>query len=448
MSSTDPDSARSWLRHGKRVSRKVNCGWWLEIMAAPLLVTALLGSGLLLWVRNEFQPLQPWLPATFLAAALVILALVCWIRAARRFETPEQSLVRIEAAMSMNNVLSAANAGVAPWPSPPEKVEAGIRWQWPRLLVPPVGALALLAAGLLVPVSADDPTKVSGRQEPQSWQQLDAELAHLEQEEVVEESYLEDMRRKLDELRAQEEEQWFSHSSLEATDSLKEAHAAEKARVEEQLGRAANALEGLQKNANGGNPEDRKRMLEEFDQALEGLQNGGMKPNPELLEQMRQLGPENFKNLNQEQIDQLRENLKKHAEAMKNAQGQGGEGGEGEDWSDELLAGDGQCEGEGEGQPGPGSGGIDRGPGHVPGVLGTEKEGVETGELSALEAKDLSRSTPGDLLELQDGEHDVDRSESGGTTGGDTAATGSGGDRVWRESLDPEEQRALKRFFE
>jgi hypothetical protein len=163
---------------------------------------------------------------------------------------------------------------------------------------------------------------------------------------------------------------------------------------------------------------------------------------------MRQLGPENFKNLNQEQIDQLRENLKKHAEAMKNAQGQGGEGGEGEDWSDELLAGDGQCEGEVEGQPGPGSGGINRGPGHAPGVLGTEKEGVETGELSALEAKDLSRSTPGDLLELQDGEHDVDRSESGGTTGGDTAATGSGGDRVWRESLDPEEQRALKRFFE
>jgi hypothetical protein len=81
-------------------------------------------------------------------------------------------------------------------------------------------------------------------------------------------------------------------------------------------------------------------------------------------------------------------------------------------------------------------------------VLGTEKDKLDTGELTGLEAKDLSRSTPGDLLELQNGEHDVDRNTSRLTEGGDTAATGRGGDRVWRDSLDPEEQRALKRFFE
>jgi hypothetical protein len=34
------------------------------------------------------------------------------------------------------------------------------------------------------------------------------------------------------------------------------------------------------------------------------------------------------------------------------------------------------------------------------------------------------------------------------TQGGATEATGTGGDRVWREALDPDEQRALKRFFE
>jgi hypothetical protein len=32
--------------------------------------------------------------------------------------------------------------------------------------------------------------------------------------------------------------------------------------------------------------------------------------------------------------------------------------------------------------------------------------------------------------------------------GGDTQATGKGGDRVWRDSLDPAEQKTLKRFFE
>ena len=35
------------------------------------------------------------------------------------------------------------------------------------------------------------------------------------------------------------------------------------------------------------------------------------------------------------------------------------------------------------------------------------------------------------------------------TTGGGAAhATGKGGDRVWRDALDPAEQRTLKRFFE
>jgi hypothetical protein len=441
-SSPDPEPAARWRRLAAGVAHKVNLGWWLETMAAPLLVTALVGSAMLLWLRNEFQPLAVWMPAAFLGTGLTILALVCWIRAATLFQTPEQALVRIEAAMAMNNALSAANAGVAPWPATPEKLDAGLRWQWPRLLVPPLGALALLAAGLLLPVGARDPAARSGPQEPQSWQLLDAELTHLENENVVEESYLEEARRKLEELRAQNEDQWFSHSSLEATDSLKEAHESEKSRVGEQLDRAAKALDGLEKNAAAGNPEDHKRLLEEFDQALEGLQNGAMKPNPELLEQMRQFGPENLRNLNPEQLQQLRDNLQKNADALKQAGGDGQ--GEGDDWSDELLAGD----GEGDDQPGPGSGGIDRGPGHAPGVLGTEKDKLDTGELTGLEAKDLSRSTPGDLLELQNGEHDVDRNTSRLTEGGDTAATGRGGDRVWRDSLDPEEQRALKRFFE
>jgi hypothetical protein len=81
-------------------------------------------------------------------------------------------------------------------------------------------------------------------------------------------------------------------------------------------------------------------------------------------------------------------------------------------------------------------------------VLGAEKDAVQTGEMAALETKDLSRAAPGDLLELQDGEHDVDRSGSKITQGGNTEATGKGGDRVWRESLNPDEQRVLKRFFE
>ena len=193
-------------------------------------------------------------------------------------------------------------------------------------------------------------------------------------------------------------------------------------------------------------------MMEDFDQALQGLQNGAMKPNPKLLEQMKGLDMKDMAKLNPEQMQQLRDNLKKNQEAMKNGKGEG----QGEDWSDELLAGDekgdgeGNGEGEGEGEDGDGNGkgGVDRGPGHSPGVLGNKKDPLETGKLTGLEAKDLSRATPGDLLELQDGEHDIDHSASAFSKGGNTDATGKGGDRVWRDSLDPAEQKTLKRFFE
>jgi hypothetical protein len=422
-----------WLATAKRVSRKVNLAWWLETLSAPLLIAAVGGAVALLVVRRGFPNTEPWMLAASAGGLIAALALGCWTRAARKFERPGQSLVRIEAAMRLRNSLSAASAGVAPWPPPAERIDAGLAWQWPRLLVPPLGALVLLAAGMFIPITARSLHPPAAPEQPQAWKQLATELDQLTREEVVDEKYLEDTRKKLDELKSQEEEQWFSHSSLEATDSLKKSHRAEAERVERELGRAEKALANLEKNAGAFTQAEKNRLMEEFDQALQGLQNGAMKPNPALLEQMKQLDLKDMAKLTPEQIEQLRENLKKHSEAMKTGKD------EGADWSDELLAGEGED---------PGKGGVDRGPGHSPGVLGEEKDPLETGELTGLEAKDLSRASPGDLLELQDGEHEVDHSPSGISQGGNTDATGKGGDRVWRDALDPAEQRTLKRFFE
>jgi hypothetical protein len=445
-----------WQAKARQVARKVNLAWWLETLSAPMLMASILGAVALIVVRREIPHVQPWLLSASIIAGIVLIALGCWAAATRKFEKPSDSMVRMEAAMRMRNSLSAAIAGVAPWPTPVEKIDAGLSWQWPRLLVPLLGTIILLASGLLIPVSARASRTTGNPEEPQAWKQLTTELDRLTKEEVVDEKYLEDTRKKIEQLKAQEEDQWFSHSSLEATDSLKKAHKAESERVERELGKAEKALGVLGKNAAGMNPAEKNRLMEEFDQALQGLQNGAMKPNPELLEQMKELGENGQANLTPEQMEQMRENLKKHAEAMKDGQG----GGEGEDWSDELLAGDGDGNGNGNGDDddgdgdgevdgdGNGKGGVDRGPGHANGVLGAEKEGVETGKITGIEAKDLSQSTPGDLLELQDGEHDVDKSASSISAGGNIDATGKGGDRVWREALDPAEQMTLKRFFE
>lgn len=446
-----PENATHWLNAAKRLARRVNLGWCLETLTAPLLVTAILTAVGLLIARREFPEIPLWTLAAAVAAITALLTGGCWALAARKFETPAQSLVRIEAAMQLKNALSTAAAGAAPWPAvPPGKIHANLTWQWPRLLIPSLGALALIAAGLLMPISARLPEPASISEQPQSWKQLSNELDHLTKEEVVDEKYLEETRKKLEELKSQNPENWFSHSSLEATDSLKKSHQAESERVTEELEQAEKALENFEKVAGTANEMEKEKILKDFGEALQELENGAMKPNSELLQQMKELGEKGAQGLTKEQTEQLRKNLQDNLQAMKDAAEKEATGqqtgdpqskGQGEKGED-----DGDCDGESEGQNG--QGGVQRGPGHDPDVLGKQKNRLDIGERQGLRNEDLSHATPGDLLELQKAEHDVDRSRTGISSGGDTDATGKGGDSVWRDSLDPAEQQTLKRFFE
>ncbi|MEM9236249.1 MAG: hypothetical protein AAGB14_05675 [Verrucomicrobiota bacterium] len=452
METSNEKLEQEWQREADRVSRRINFGWWIQSLTAPLVVAGLAGTCALLLVRRESPDTPAWQFALAIGIGLVALAGIAWMIASRRFEKREAAMVRIEAAMHLRNSLSAARAGVSPWPNLPQQVDAGLRWNWQRVVIPPIVALLFLAAGLFIPVSAITGDEADKTQEPDAWKQVEADLERLGQDELVDEEYLEEMKKKLEELRAKEEEEWFSHSSLEATDSLKKQHQSELQQFERNLDRADRALGNLQKNA-GGMPQERKdQLMNQFDQALQGLQNGGLKPNPGLLEQLQQLDPNDLGQLNEAQMQQLRENLQKAGQACKDCQGGGGGGGN--DWMDELLDGQGNGQGEGEGEggdkegEGSGKGGVNRGPGHAPGVLGKQGDKLKGGDLEALEAKDLSRSLPGDLLQLQDGEHQIDESATQTQAGGGVDSTGAGGDRVWKESLDPEEQKALKKFFE
>ena len=77
--------------------------------------------------------------------------------------------------MLLRNALSAAKAGVAPWPAPIEPCHAGVRWNWPRLAVPTLGALMLLFAGLFLPVSKPASHQASP-DEPLAWKSLESSL--------------------------------------------------------------------------------------------------------------------------------------------------------------------------------------------------------------------------------------------------------------------------------
>ncbi|WP_367872863.1 hypothetical protein [Luteolibacter sp. Populi] len=441
----------AWARQAATVARKINLAWWIETLSVPLVVIGLIGACVLLLVRREAPDSPQWALWSSAAGSVAVLAAITWLVARQRFEKPEQSMVRIEASMRMRNALSAARAGVAPWPEVPPRVDAGVDWAWQRVLVPPIAAVAFLLAGLLIPVSARNAAGADHPDEPQSWKTVETDLERLAEDQVIDEAYLEEMKKKVEELREQKEEDWFSHSSLEATDTLKKEHDAQVEKMERELTRADKALANLAKNMSGMSAPEKERLLNQFDQALQGLQNGALKPNSKLLDQLKQLDPKNLGGMNADQLQQLKDNMKKAAQACKDCQGGNCEGGgKGDEWLDELLDGQGKGEGEGQGDKdgeGAGKGAANRGPGHADGLLGKEGDKVDIGKLTGIDSKDLSRSLPGDLLQLQDGEHEVDKNTGGLQVGGE-AATGAGGNRVWKDSLDPDEQKAMKKFFE
>jgi len=432
--SNDVRNRKYWIDQASALSRRINLGWFLQALSAPLLIVSVLGSVTTLILRRELSHIPLAVIAISLAACLVITAVVALVLVAKRFEKPEQALVRIEADAGLHSALSSANAGISLWPSPPVSLPKCLKWHLPKTLAPPLASVALLAVGLLVPISSRQAASPAPSSQPQAWSQIESQLEQLAEDAMVDEDYIEEVEKRLEELRAQEEEEWFSHPSLEATDSLEESHNSNMEKLDRDLSEAGNALEALAENADKLNVQQKQKLAEQLEQALEGLQTGAMKPNPELLDQLSKLDPKDLGKLTPEQMKQMKEGMEKLMDSLQKCKDcQGGKG-----------EGEGEENGEGEGK---GSGGIDRGPGHDPNVLRNGKDPLDVGELTGLDTEDLSRSTPGDLLQLQNSKHSADESASKAAAGG-AAAEGKGGDRVWRDSLAPDEQRALKKYFE
>ncbi|MED5419796.1 MAG: hypothetical protein VYA27_13895, partial [Verrucomicrobiota bacterium] len=312
--SDQESSAAQWRRLARQVSTKVNVAWWLDKLAVPLVISALVGSCLILMVRRELAQF-PWAETIIIALVLLLgMGLMAWWLARNHFESPDRALVRIEASMRMRNTLSAARQGVTPWPSLPKTIDDGTRWRWSRLLSPLLAAVLFLSASIFLPVSARTDPNEGPLDEPQTWKDLQTDIESLGEDKTVQEEYLKDLEDRLDQLREQNEQEWYSHSSVEATDALRKMHGSELERMERNLRKAERALHNLQKADGKMSEAGKQRMLNEFEEALQDLNQGKMKPNQELLNQLKKLDPGKLGQLDQEQLDQLRENMKQQAE--------------------------------------------------------------------------------------------------------------------------------------
>lgn len=425
------DRRKAWLKEASSLQRRFNVAWWYQELSIPLALLGLVGGSAALVLRRY----QLEIGASFwITIGLVLLGLgfTAWLRARRHCLTRESALVRLEADLALNNALTTAEAGRGSWP-PFERRDKIARWRWGQLAFPMMGALSFFLLGVMVPIAPAMNETIENQ--PYTWSRLESEVEELVNEEMIDEEYAGDLKKRLDELREQETGEWFSAASLEATDSLEQAHSREMNRLERDLLQVEQAL---RKAADPSATEARRqKMKQQFQEAVEGMRNGQMKPNEDLMKKLSKAAKEGMDGMSEEERKQMQDNLRKLAEKLKEQGRQPGDGDEGG--------------GEGEGEPGPprpGKGEPERGPGAGGDLFGVEVPLIDLEKFEHLEGKDDKEPEPGDLLNLEKIEHDVDRTKVGPAQSGSAKSKGLGGDRVWKDALDPDEQKSLKSFFE
>ena len=323
----DSTSRETWRREARRASMRWNLAWWLD-RAAPLVVgAAFLGAGMLLYLRSENADVGIASSWPWIAGGFVVVMAIAWSLARRFFCTQENSLVRLESKMKLNNALTAAEQGVRPWPAPVQKVDDGIRWNWTWILSPFLIAAGLLAAGYLIPMQPAPELVDNDTKGPRGWEQIENAIRELEQNEAIEPRSIEELKEKLSKLKNQPRNEWFSHSSMEATDTLKQSLRDAAFKMGDNLEQAGESLSTLEQFGDQMSPQAKEKLMEEFREAVDGLKSGDLKPNKELMDQLSNIDPSAFQNqLTPGQMQKLKDNLKKNQQACENASGQNGEG--------------------------------------------------------------------------------------------------------------------------
>lgn len=450
---TDQEAAaQTWRALARRTVRRLNAGWWWQRLS-PLLVVGGLGFAVAIVIlRTLGHPFAsgPELPATG-GGLLLAAGAGAWLLARGHFLKERDGLVRLEDRLRLRNALSTADRGIGPWPeSPPpaDATEVGWRWHWPRVIAPVAIAALAVTAALLIPIARVDAV-APPPSEPLAWAQMEDWMELLQEENLIEEAAVGEVKEKIEELRRQPEEEWFSHGSLEAGDTLRQQLQQQIGDLGADLALAERDLAALEHYGDQMGEETREKLLAEYDQALQNLALSGLPLNPELMNALKGVDPKQLaqgrmSGMSPEQLQQLRESLQQAAQACRQCDRPGtGQG----DGLPAMAEGDATLLEALRKQPF-GRGGINRGPGEAPLALGESETDLKTNRIEGVQNADFSKAAPGEVLGLGQTGHEIDPTRTGPAAAGAVGSVGQGGDAVWRESLMPGEKAVLKKYFQ
>jgi hypothetical protein len=417
---------RFWRASARHLAWRHNAARWLQFFL-PCLIGAALVAAVAMLILRDLRGRTEWVwPA--LAGVLLLAAAGCAVAMRGRVLSLPRALVRLEETGRLHNRLTAAHAGIGPWPTP-QPVADPAHWRWSRLLPP--GALSLVVLGLStwLPLPASSEHDVPHEQ-PLAWSEVQSWIDNLARAKVADPTALENLDNQLNELRQQPPEQWYQQSSLEAGDNLRQQTEQALRSMQQDLQKAGQVLEQTQ-NLHGQQPkiDQLKKMENTMQQALAGLQMGNLPLNQELTKQLKDFKPGQMAQLTPEQLERLRQRVQDSQQVCQNCVGT--------KLSANQKAGD-----ENKGRNGgPGGGGESR-------PLSFQDEtNLHSQKVEDLQSENHDDALPADLAGITTGQHEPNKNEAGPVSGGEIAGPGQGGDAVWRNTVLPRERTVLQNFF-
>ncbi|HEX8312668.1 MAG TPA: hypothetical protein VF614_15205 [Chthoniobacteraceae bacterium] len=426
-SSTDRGARAFWLRQARITAWRHNGACWLDGFLPLAIAASVIFAGTLLVLRQNGSALRDaWL---IFGGTLLLASGAAFVRKRRTFFSTRDGLVRLDLMLGLHNRLTSAFAGIGDYPAR-RPVQDGWSWRWQRIVAPLAVCAISIAAATFVPLTQQAERAVVIEQ-PVAWTQVESWIEQLSQNETIEPKSLEELREKLEDLRTQDREQWYSHNSLEASENLRQQTEQSLQAMSCDLSAAASALSALEQLQEQTPGPASEQMQEALKKALQGLELGSLSLDKQLLAQLKDLDLSKLKQLSPEQLAALQRRLKEGAKVCKACLKPGF--GEGDSDAVILLAA---------------QGGVSRGPGTVPLAPSDERTELHTEATEAVANDDLSRALPGDVLGVGTGEHEIDRKAfTGPVAAGGIRSSGEGGEAVWRNDVTPRERQILERFF-
>lgn len=420
------------MSRARRFTLRVNVGWWLDVWLPTVLVLSASEAACVFILRRLGR--DPQLAVLLYAIGMTLAAVLAYSIGRRKFYSIRDGLVRLEHQHQLHNRLSAAADGVGDWPLSQAEADDGLRWHWPRFLIPPLLSVLLVVASLLIPMHVIQAVSHTPTAEPVAWRQVDDWLKTIQEETFTEPESLQKIQKQLDELRAQPKHKWYRHSSLEAGDTLRNQTQHQLREFQRNLESAIALVSTMKTSPKNMSNSMKKQWRKHMNQTLNNFQSGELQLDQEWLDNLKKLefDPSTFRTLTDEEMRALQQALNQGVKACQQCTGKG--------TNDVLVLV--QALGGAFGS------GVARGPGTMPLTLKEQETQLGTTGLEVVQNKDFSRAALGTTLAVREKEHEIDESnDPGPVEAGEVASEGEGGETVWKQNLMPNERDVLENYF-